>query len=643
MKHLIQFEFVCLKPVPLYAYLCQYFTLRTEFDISFGIVKDDKQLTHYIIEACALQTELESLADEIAANFLLSVWLVDTQIKRIHNKQFPPVEALKSLSTAPLSSAPLLYCQHCQPIFGDNQSQQFGELNLLCAHCHGETKLTAVQQGLTANDIRTMVDTLLIQGELPLLSEKLILSIDEPLKNSTSESLSEHLTLRPHILICNPNTLNAQFLVNDYQVLALSSIEKPILTLVSCDKQTESENCSHAIRYDVQFAYNRLLQVICERLRQKGINWVYISPTADKKRLQAKHAEVNKPLRLARVNHQWITIQQTTEAISIDILQPCLHDHAVFNDGNKQFTATDQSNSQDHLKTIFLSHCIYSEEDLAANAEQITTNLSENDQHLGYRSLLAGLANRPDKPKNAAVLYFSQQHKSQIFTLDGQSKAECFFEFAAIPENGYEICHQILSSKQAHLLNKFKQQFPQSYLRLLDLKLPQQNANLSGLLPMAAIIIGCPINENSPHSVTQQLLDGIISLAQCYQGSNAPRIDFQLVKGEAVRSLNWCKTLGTLMSFRIAGEQDKAKLAYGFFDSFADYLSNWLAHLDQNIGINQLVLAGSEFSYPPLVRQIQLRLANNFTLVVDSQMDLDGVNIAVGGLLLPIRRRGGAV
>ncbi|WP_434951778.1 hypothetical protein ACRWQL_19745 [Shewanella sp. HL-SH4] len=90
MKHLIQFEFVCLKPVPLYAYLCHYFTLRTEFDISFGIVKDDKQLTHYIIEACALQTELESLADEIAANFLLSVWLVDTEIKRIHNKQFPP-------------------------------------------------------------------------------------------------------------------------------------------------------------------------------------------------------------------------------------------------------------------------------------------------------------------------------------------------------------------------------------------------------------------------------------------------------------------------------------------------------------------------------------------------------------------------
>lgn len=637
MKHLIQFEFICLKPVPLYEFLCQQLTLRTDLSISVGIITDEHQHIHYIIEACAEQHELEQLADDIATSFLLSVWLIDTQIKRIEQKQFTQ-QALPLLS----SSAPLVFCQHCQPLFGDNQSQQFGELNLACPHCHGETKLTAAQKGLTANDINVMVETLLQQGELTLFSEELTLSINEPLKNSIAEPQPEHLGFRPHILICNPNTLNAQLLVNDYQVLALSCIEKPILTLVSCEKPTALENCNHATRYDVQFAYNRLLLVICERLRQKGINWIYLSAVASHNRFKGNPIAANNRLKLARVNHQWIEIQQTTPAIKVAILQPCLHETAVFNNGNKQYRATDLSNSKDRYREILLENHFIAE-DLTNDLEQMSLMLASNDQHLGYRSLLAGLANKPDKMHNAAVLYFSQQHKSEIVTLDNKGNVENFFEFATLPANGYEICHQIISSKQGALLNKFKQQFPQSYLRLLDLKLPQPTANLSSLLTVAAVIIGCPVNENSQHTIEQQLLDGIISLAQCFQGSNAPRIDFSLVKGEAVRSLNWCRTLGTLMSFRIAAEEDKAKLAYGFFDSFADYLSHWLEHLDQNIGIKQLVLAGSEFSYPPLMRQVQLRVAKNFPLVINSQMDLDGINIAVGGLLLPIRRRGGAV
>ena len=627
MKHFIQFEFICLKSVPLYEHLCQQYALDTAISINFGIVTDEQKHIHYIIEAYAEQTELEQLADKIAADFLLSVWLVDTNIQRMSEPQFP-ISATLGKSAA----APLLFCQHCQPLFGDNQSPQFGKIDLVCHHCHGETKLTAAQQGLTQHDIHALVDTLLTQGTLPLQSEALTLSLNEPLQPKTHVTQAKQTTyVRPHILICNPNTLNAQLTVNDYQVLALSSIEKPVVTLASCDKQHSLENCNHAVRYDVQFAYNRLLQVICERLRQKGINWIYLSPLTDL-------LNTNQALRLARVNQQWVEISKTSTT-EIDIAAVCLHQQSTFSNSTSQYIAVDKSLSSSVSQQVYLS-CKPSQHNQLESLPNEQLTHKNIEQHLGYRALLGCLSGYPDKPKHAAVLYFSQQQKSEIATIDGQSQFECFFTFTEIPQNGYEICHQLLSSKQAPLLVKYKQQFPQSYLRLLDLKLNNETANLSSLLTVAAIIIGCPVNEHAQHAVHQQLLDGIISSAECYRGNNAPRIDFPLIKGEAVRSLNWCKTLGTLMSFKIAGEADKAKLAYGFFDSFADYLSNWLEHLDQNIGIKQIVLAGTEFSYPPLAKQIQLRIGKNFPLTVNPQLDLEGANIAVGGLLLPIRRRG---
>ncbi|QBF82686.1 hypothetical protein EXU30_08285 [Shewanella maritima] len=158
-------------------------------------------------------------------------------------------------------------------------------------------------------------------------------------------------------------------------------------------------------------------------------------------------------------------------------------------------------------------------------------------------------------------------------------------------------------------------------------------------MAVAAAIIGCKIHHDSPESITQQLADSFVADAAAYRGNNAPRVDFPLTKGEAHRSINWCKTLGTLMSFRLAGETDTKMLAFAFHDSLADYLSNWIEHVDQNIGVQHLVLAGSEFDNPVLAQRINLRIGNNTPILVNHQLDLEGANLAVGGIFLAQRRR----
>ncbi|HBF45108.1 MAG TPA: hypothetical protein DDW91_00785 [Shewanella frigidimarina] len=173
----------------------------------------------------------------------------------------------------------------------------------------------------------------------------------------------------------------------------------------------------------------------------------------------------------------------------------------------------------------------------------------------------------------------------------------------------------------------------------MDLHIQADDGALCQLMAVATLIIGAYPVETAQRVTVTELADKFIALAMSHHGNNAPRIDFPLTKGAAHRSLNWCKTLGTLMSFKLAGETNLAKLAFAFHDSFADYLSHWVEHLDQNIGVKQLVIAGSEFANPVLTERVQLRIGKNFPLVVNPLLDLDGVNIAIGGLYLKQRRR----
>ncbi|GGP57851.1 NiFe hydrogenase assembly chaperone HyaE [Shewanella saliphila] len=617
-NHTIRFNFVCQRPVPLYAHLCNQYLHLDKLNISIGREQNaDTGAICYFIEASAPQAELEQLADDIAADFLLSVWLQHTEIKRIDAK----MGSTNAFIVKHHKGLPLYFCQHCQPQFGDNQHPLFGDINLACEHCKGHYKLSRELKSLTKADIGAMANTLLASKELvlPMLGLQLSLS-------SNKTSLTDYQ--QPRVLICNPNSLNSQFCISDSQVLALSSIEKPLLRVRPCSDHPNL----HAPLYDIQFAENRLLVILCEMLRQKNIHWVYVN------QLSTVNTHIDPPLRLAGVAQYWIP---TTELQSGKMALPsnltCLHSEYHYQTDQHKFLA--KSNADQLQWQVVPLH-----EPKAQSADP------GNATHINYSlcALSAGLLrhndhehhNKAQYVKNAAVLYFGRHHASQIVTVDSQSNAELFFQLPSLPNSGYELCHSLLDSPQKNLLDKFKQLHPAEYNQLLDLHLSDKDSALTQLMAVAAAIIGAgQINshQGKPVSVTE-LADRFIALAMSYQDNNAPRIDFPLTKGMAHRSLNWCRTLGSLMSFKLAGDVNLAKLAFAFHDSFADYLSNWVEHVDQNVGIKQLVVAGSDFANPVLAERVHLRIGKNYPLQLNPLLDLDGVNIAIGGLYLKQRR-----
>jgi len=637
--HNIRFDFVCQRPVPLYKHLCNQYLNRSELNISIGAETDPNTSTiSYFIEAFATQPQLESLADDIANDFLLSVWLLDTSIKRIesHSGQRKPFQISDHYQ-----GLPLYFCQHCQPQFGDNQHPSFGDINLQCDHCKGHHKLSREEKSLTRTDIVAMADRLLTQQSLPLPLFGITLWLSPSAENMPLTAVSpasdaiKHYP-RPQILVCNPNSLNSHFCVTNSQVLALSSIEKPLIRA----RSSSDHPSLLAPLYDIQFAQNRLLVILTEVLRQKGVHWLLVSTDIEPQANQ--DSLFDEPLRLAGINQHWLpitTVQSGTMPLPTNVT--CLHDENNYITTKHKFlvkttkTAIEwHVNKFSPISSPLVMSPASDESDVgsdistslcALNAALLRTD--PNERHRKIQSV-----------KHAAVLYFSDKNACQIVTLDGQSEAELFFEMPTLPASGYEICRCLSESPQKNLLDKFKQLYSAEYNQILDLNINADDGALSQIMAVATIIIGAYPVEAAQQVTVAELADTFIALAMSHHGNNAPRIDFPLTKGAAHRSLNWCKTLGTLMSFKLAGETNLAKLAFAFHDSFADYLSHWIEHLDQNIGVKQLVIAGSEFANPVLTERVQLRLGKNFPLLINPLLDFDGVNIAIGGLYLKQRR-----
>ncbi|WP_305812609.1 Kae1-like domain-containing protein [Photobacterium leiognathi] len=138
----------------------------------------------------------------------------------------------------------------------------------------------------------------------------------------------------------------------------------------------------------------------------------------------------------------------------------------------------------------------------------------------------------------------------------------------------------------------------------------------------------------------QYLNDALIAKALQNSGQKGHRVDYSLDMIDGKRTIEWAKTLGSLMSFRlVVDESELDKLAFGIMDSLADYIANWIERIDETTGVKAVVLAGSDFANEVLTERLSLRVGKNFNITVNRQLELDSSNLSAGALYLKMRRR----
>ncbi|MFS1422974.1 hypothetical protein [Shewanella sp. 10N.286.48.B5] len=649
--HKVSFNFTCQRPVAFYAQLCNQYIADTRFDFSAGFNNN-----RYFLEVEATEPQLAALADEIAAKFLYSIWLCSADVGVIKTRK----GSQKPLAHAELN---ISYCSECQPQMVNAADTNFLKLDLVCPHCHGHERISTLEQSMAPQDLIAIAARLKNDTKISLSSSgSTYLSSELSSVSSSDPSSNFSLSLQPfaknagqqHILICNPQHLSKYFAVQQYHTLALSSLEKPRLKLMSADAAVFSgvTTAKHQAKckvqptltdpyYQVSFADSRLLMALADQLNTIGIDWVYIdtndSVSAD------THNDLHKPLTksiakpsVTRINNTWVEIASNHQ-FSINGASP-LHDVAQY----KHYEAS-WNNKQ--------IHCRMSAADNTAVTELTVTGIDAAScaMHAGLLNLseavISQIANRmlsnqtlaaTDKQSiTSATLYFSHDNPSVVITQNKQQKIAQFLRLPTFEQHGADIIAQ-LQHEESKVLAKFTLAFPQQIHQLALTTLDKASDNIQHFIGLAAMLI---LDDEALNQLTSidAKADAFHALAQQYHGNNAPRIDFPLCSENGYRSINWRRTFASLMSFKLAGA-NPAILAFGFFDSLADYLSNWLDHLEQQQGIDAVVLAGNDLVYSVLAERLCMRLQKNYPLVVNHQLDLDGANIAIGGLYLAKRR-----
>ncbi|MTI14553.1 Kae1-like domain-containing protein [Sansalvadorimonas verongulae] len=517
----IRFTFSCTQPVPFYARLCNHYLKQYNDTLALKVAEKDDS---YILEANGEQHELEALADSVSKDFILSCWLTDARVQDITES----TERLGADTPLKAESVGTPFCHQCLDSFSNPESAQFGNIAVACSCCHGEINTEA----LTLADIQHFVTTLNSEGQISL-SSSLTLSLT-PFEGE----------VRQHLLICSPEKTQERFQVSPVQLQALSSLEKPLLSV--SDEGT---------LYEIAFANTRLLTVLCKLLSDAGIDQVYMQG--------GTHP------RMLRLKGQWIAQAQQAGSLASDI----------------------------------------------------------NDQTAGSFALLGSTLNLSDN-RNTAVIYLSQQFNSQIVALDSDKRPSLFFEMPTLPDSGRDVIEQLQNSSQKTILAKFQQAFPEEYARLMTLEFAAPTGNLETLWAYSAALIG--LADQSLRSRNKTFLaDRLQATALSNRGQNAPRIDYETQKIDSHWSYDWKQTLGSLLSFRLAGAPVE-KLAYGLMDSLADAISTWIEHLDKQVGTPTVALAGSAFTNELLGQRVCLRLEKNFTLHVNPQQAIDGPLLEAG-------------
>lgn len=648
----VRFEFDTSRQVPFYRETLQRLTTDNHYQalaLKAGVSKLERGY-RYWLGAQGEQTDLGAFADTLAQAFPLSCFLLDARVCAADDEAQEAKELLQSLQplqpqpeNAPTLDTPkLAFCGHCYPRFGDNQSPEFGKLDLVCPHCHGEryslqstcesahesTHESARES--VHNSVHENAHKNLAPQTIGLDTLKSFASMLMDGQAITLEGTQYQLggnPLKDSLICCNPNNLSASFIVTDAEVLALSGIEKPRLRLRPQSQPAAIPAAQPvAPSYRVRFANSRAELVLCELLRVKGIDFVF-----------AKSDEEAKPeLDICQLNGVWHVLYENAQRqlpyaalLNPDLSAARMPEHS----GVSALHELAENNG-------YIAK-------LSKSAVGITIKPAVNKgSHLSAPSLLAlkGLTLCHGKAlAHQASLYLGGKGPLEIATVDAHGKEEVFFSQSPLPDNGYDIYRILMESPQRTVLEKFKGQYPQECLAMLDILFAPtaERGNLQCLWAVAACILGLGLGREKPSVAF--LADALISEAQKFTGQTAPRIDYPLVRGEALRSINWCKTLGTLMSFRLAGDDDKPKLAFAMMDSLADYLANWIEHLDLNVGVHKVWLSGSELANSVLAKRLWLRLGKNFPIETNPEQDLDGALFAIGALFTETPRRFGAL
>ncbi len=210
--------------------------------------------------------------------------------------------------------------------------------------------------------------------------------------------------------------------------------------------------------------------------------------------------------------------------------------------------------------------------------------------------------------------YGTIEYLSMNFQFD--SMARIFKDIIDSDENGGKIT-----------LN-YRKKNPELFDTISKITFDDHNFNIYKLWGVVSIVLGYADTQD-PIGAAEILCHN----AEVFTGEKGPRIDYKLKTIDGKAYLDPLMTIRTAMSFKLAGVEPET-LSFGVVESFCEFLSNELDELKQNMGITATAVTGSLLHYKKIFDKLSKEAGINHNVYFNNQLPVDGRNAQYGGMIL---------
>lgn len=224
--------------------------------------------------------------------------------------------------------------------------------------------------------------------------------------------------------------------------------------------------------------------------------------------------------------------------------------------------------------------------------------------------------NTPPINHQKLIVFLSKIHPTSILVKDGKTlKALLPIEFDNNPKNILETIKNNYKSGDK-LIKNFSEHFADIFSALQSLPdTPMMTNNLIDIFSSSSFVLGYTSTFDPKN---QKILNN----AKKFLRDKGPRIDFKLQKNDEGVFLDYPKILRSSMSFSIAG-LDEATLSYGFVDSMAEFLGNFVRDATTNFNIKKVLLCGDILNEKIFLDKILHYLPKNIDLILPKEGYID--------------------
>lgn len=223
-----------------------------------------------------------------------------------------------------------------------------------------------------------------------------------------------------------------------------------------------------------------------------------------------------------------------------------------------------------------------------------------------YRAILAQSGKRIS---SSIGVYFSQNSNKSAILINLPTKG--LKEVIAIPnvynsiENCLEEIEEIDENSQ-RLVKNYKNKFASFF----ETDVPKEAYGFESIMNMCAKVLGLS-NAKEFEAVALNV-----------NSKSGIQIDMKLVNIEGVNYLDYRKVVQSIMSFKMA-DVDNGTLAFSFFESLSEFVSNYVTEIEKDIKAKDVVLCGDMFANSILLSKTDKNLSKSYNVILPKEYPLD--------------------